>query len=80
MMPNQKTMEPTHNPARNHRALVKLLLRKAVTVAVVTVLFGWLYSWASARRVRLRSAARGDDAALAAQPGHGPRRDDLRRQ
>jgi len=40
-------MEPTHNPARNHRALVKLLLRKAVTVAVVTVLFGWLYSWAS---------------------------------
>ena len=46
-MPDQTTMEAIHNPARNHRALLKFLLRKAVTVAIVTLVFGWLYSWAS---------------------------------
>ena len=40
-------MELKYNPARNHRAFLKFLLRKAVIVVVVTFVFGWLYSWAS---------------------------------
>ena len=40
-------MDPTPTPAAKPRALLKLILRKAVTLAVVTVAFGWLYSWAS---------------------------------
>jgi len=50
-------MESTHNPARNHRPVLKFLLRKAVTVAVVTIIFGWLYSWASPWAYASRSPA-----------------------
>lgn len=40
-------MESTHNPARNRPSLLKLILRKAVVVVIVTAVFGWSYSWAS---------------------------------
>ncbi|HZI32097.1 MAG TPA: hypothetical protein VFF11_07130 [Candidatus Binatia bacterium] len=33
-------------PAK-HRNLAKFILRKALTLALVTLVFGWLYSWAS---------------------------------
>jgi len=40
-------MDPTQTPAAKPRPLIQLILRKAATLAVVTVVFGWLYSWAS---------------------------------
>ena len=38
-------MNPT--PAAKKPSLIKFLLRKAATLIVVTVIFGWLYGWAS---------------------------------
>jgi hypothetical protein len=32
----------------NRRPLIQMLLRKAVTLVIVTLVFGWLYSWAVA--------------------------------
>ena len=40
-------MDATQAPAAKPRSLITLFLRKAVTLAVVTVAFGWFYSWAS---------------------------------
>ncbi|MGA2802254.1 MAG: hypothetical protein ABSE97_07810 [Verrucomicrobiota bacterium] len=40
-------MESPPTPEPSRRNFVMLLLRKAVTLAVVTVLFGWFYVWAS---------------------------------
>ncbi len=40
-------MDDTPAPAAKPFSPVKLLLRKAVTLALVTLAFGWLYSWAS---------------------------------
>jgi hypothetical protein len=45
MLSNKLNMSATQSP--RSRPLVKLLLRKAVTLAVVTVVFGWLYSLAA---------------------------------
>src|SRR5579863_8606940 len=40
-------MDATPAPATKPFSPLKLLLRKAVTLALVTLAFGWLYSWAS---------------------------------
>jgi len=40
-------MDATQAPPDKTRRLVKFILRKAVTIAVVMLVFGWLYSWAS---------------------------------
>jgi hypothetical protein len=40
-------MDATQVPAAKTHRLAKLILRKAATLAVVTVVFGWLYGWAS---------------------------------
>ena len=40
-------MESPPTPEPSRRNFVMLLLRKAVMLAVVTVLFGWFYVWAS---------------------------------
>lgn len=40
-------MDATQAPAAKPRSLIKLCLRKALTLAIVTVVFGWFYSWAS---------------------------------
>ena len=32
-------------PSKKHR-LVKLIVRKAVTLSIVVVVFGWIYGWA----------------------------------
>jgi hypothetical protein len=34
-------------PAAKKSSLIKFLLRKAATLIVVTVIFGWLYGWVS---------------------------------
>jgi hypothetical protein len=47
MLSNKLNMDATQAPAAKPRSLVKMLLRKAVTLVIVTVVFGWLYSWAS---------------------------------
>ena len=47
MLSNKSNMDSTQAPAAKPRTLVKLLLRKAVTLAIVTVVFGWLFSWVS---------------------------------
>lgn len=47
MIPDLTTMESTPAPARNKADLGKLLLRKAATLALVTLIFGWLYGWAA---------------------------------
>jgi hypothetical protein len=40
-------MESSPTPEPSRRSFVMLLLRKAVTLLVITVLFGWFYAWAS---------------------------------
>lgn len=40
-------MDVTQAQPAKHRNLAKFILRKALTLAVVTVVFGWLYGWAS---------------------------------
>jgi len=47
MLSNNLNMDPTPTPTAQPRALIKTILRKIVTLAAVTVIFGWLYSWAS---------------------------------
>ena len=42
-------MEPPPTPELFRRDFVTLLLRKAVTLLVVALLFGWFYVWASPR-------------------------------
>ena len=42
-------MNATQAPAAKPRLPARLLLRKAATLAIVTVAFGWFYSWASPR-------------------------------
>jgi hypothetical protein len=39
-------MNPTPAPFARKRPFIHFLLRKAATLAVVTVVFGWLYGWA----------------------------------
>ena len=40
-------MDSTPTLVAKKPALIKFLLRKAATVAIVTVIFGWLYGWAA---------------------------------
>jgi hypothetical protein len=40
-------MEAIHALAAKKSGLVRFLVRKIITLAVVTVVFGWLYGWAS---------------------------------
>ena len=40
-------MDSTQAPAVKKPTWIKILLRKAVTLVFVTVVFGWLYSWAA---------------------------------
>ena len=40
-------MDATQAPVAKPRSRTKLLFRKAVTLAIVTVAFGWFYGWAS---------------------------------
>ena len=47
MLSNKLNMQTTQASARNWRALAKVIVRKAATLAMVTVVFGWLYGWAS---------------------------------
>ena len=47
MLSNKSNMDSTQAPVARPRTLVKLLLRKVATLAIVTVVFGWLFSWAS---------------------------------
>ena len=47
MVSNQSKPDATQARPSKSRDLIKLILRKAVTLAAVTLVFGWLYSWAS---------------------------------
>jgi len=47
MLSNKLNMNATQAPAAKSRPPARLHLRKAATLAIVTVAFGWLYSWAS---------------------------------
>ena len=47
MLSNKLNMDATKAQPANRRPLIQLLLRKAVTLVIVTFVFGWLYSWAS---------------------------------
>jgi hypothetical protein len=47
MLSNKLNMDAIQAPAAKRRSLIKVLLNKAVTLAIVTVIFGWLFSWAS---------------------------------
>lgn len=47
MLSNNLNPDETQAQPAKSRELIKFILRKAVTLAVVTVVFGWLYSWAS---------------------------------
>jgi hypothetical protein len=40
-------MDATQASPLKSRQLARFILRKALTLAVVTLVFGWLYSWAS---------------------------------
>jgi hypothetical protein len=46
MIPNKTTMDSYQIPAKKP-ALIMFLLRKAVVIALVTLVFGWLYGWAA---------------------------------
>ena len=50
MLSNKTNMDSTQAPPSKRHILIKRLLRKAVTLAIVTVIFGWLYGWASPGR------------------------------
>jgi hypothetical protein len=39
-------MDTIQASAAKQRSLIRLILRKAVTLAVIAVMFGWLYAWA----------------------------------
>ncbi len=47
MASNQSNLDAAQAGPSKSRDLIKLILRKAVTLAIVTLVFGWLYSWAS---------------------------------
>lgn len=49
MLSNKSIPDATQAPAGRDRRLLKIIVRKAVTLAVVAVVFGWLFSWASPR-------------------------------
>ena len=44
---DETNMDSTQTRAGGKPALIKFLLRKAVIIAIVTLVFGWLYAWAS---------------------------------
>jgi hypothetical protein len=46
MLSNKSNMDPTQAPVSKSRRLAGVVMRKAATLAVVTVVFGWFYSWA----------------------------------
>ena len=46
MIPNQTTRAANQIPAKKH-GLIRFLLRKAVVLGCITLIFGWLYAWAS---------------------------------
>jgi hypothetical protein len=47
MIRDKAIMDSTQAPVGKKPAWIKILLRKAVTLVFVTVVFGWLYSWAA---------------------------------
>jgi len=47
MLSNNLKMHTTQASAGSWRPKIALILRKAVTLVVVTLVFGWLYAWAS---------------------------------
>jgi hypothetical protein len=47
MLSNNLKMQTTQASARKWGALAKLVVRKVAILAVVTMVFGWLYAWAS---------------------------------
>jgi hypothetical protein len=47
MLSNKSNMNTTQAPDAKPRPSARPLLRKAATLAIVTVVFGWLYIWAS---------------------------------
>ena len=49
MIPHQNDMDSTPAPSARKPAPVKFLLRKAATIVLVTLVFGWLYGWAAPR-------------------------------
>ncbi len=47
MLSIKSNPDTTPAPDTKVKRLVKLIIRKAVTIIIVTLVFGWLYSWAS---------------------------------
>lgn len=50
-------MNPAPAPVAQPRRLAKVILQKVATLAAVTIVFGWLYSWASPFAFRLDRSA-----------------------
>ena len=47
MLRIKQIMDATQALGKRKNRLVGLIIRKGITLAVVTVVFGWLYGWAS---------------------------------